>query len=156
MLKRGNFDLAKSFPGNSASILFMESTRPCFLVIDREHSGSISTRKLVIETAKFNVLTAYSPAEGLETLRRFPAIDGVVMNADLRDLGCNEFIALLRKIVAAVPVVVVGPNPSSDCNKATHQVDSFEPQRLLEALRQMCTKQAEAIERRNEKLDEQE
>lgn len=25
--------------------------RPCFLVIDREYSGSISTRKLVIETA---------------------------------------------------------------------------------------------------------
>jgi hypothetical protein len=37
--------------------------RPCFLVVDQEHSGSISTRKLVIETAKFNVLTAYSGAE---------------------------------------------------------------------------------------------
>lgn len=34
--------------------------RPCFLVIDREFPGSISTRKLVLETAKFNVLTAYS------------------------------------------------------------------------------------------------
>jgi hypothetical protein len=32
--------------------------RPCFLVVDREYPGSISTRKLVIETGKFNVITA--------------------------------------------------------------------------------------------------
>jgi hypothetical protein len=32
--------------------------RPCFLVVDQEYPGSISTRKLVIETGKFNVITA--------------------------------------------------------------------------------------------------
>jgi hypothetical protein len=53
-------------------------SRPCFLVIDREFPGSLSTRKLVLETAKFNVITVYSGREGLETLRRFPAIDGIV------------------------------------------------------------------------------
>jgi hypothetical protein len=46
--------------------------RPCFLVIDQEHSNSISTRKLVIETARFNVLTAYSGAEAIQTLKNFP------------------------------------------------------------------------------------
>jgi CheY-like chemotaxis protein len=55
--------------------------RPCFLVVDREFPGSISTRKLVIETAKFNVLTAYSGEEAIETLKRFPAIDGIVLDA---------------------------------------------------------------------------
>ena len=39
--------------------------RPCFLIVDQEYAGSISTRKLVIETAKLNVLTAYSPARSL-------------------------------------------------------------------------------------------
>ena len=57
--------------------------RPCFLVIDREFPGSISTRKLVIETAKFNVLTAYSGLEALDTLQQFPAIHGVVLDAEI-------------------------------------------------------------------------
>ncbi len=47
--------------------------RPCFLVIDREFPGSISTRKLVIETAKFNVVTAYTAqTEAVRGLKRTP------------------------------------------------------------------------------------
>lgn len=61
-------------------------TRPCFLVVDREHSGSISTRKLVIETAKFNVITAYSSDEAIDTLRRFPAVSGIVLDAGMKDM----------------------------------------------------------------------
>ena len=64
--------------------------RPCFLVVDREHSGSISTRKLIIETAKFNVITAYSGEEALETISAFPAISGMVMDAGIEDIPCEE------------------------------------------------------------------
>ena len=39
--------------------------------MDAEFPGSISSRKLVIETAKFNVITAYSGTEAIETLERF-------------------------------------------------------------------------------------
>ena len=42
------------------------TVRPCFIVVDPEHSDSISTRKLVIESAKLNVITAYSAAEALD------------------------------------------------------------------------------------------
>ena len=66
--------------------------RPCFLVIDREHPGSISTRKLVIETAKFNVITAYSAAEALETLALFPNITAIVLDASIGDMSCSESI----------------------------------------------------------------
>jgi hypothetical protein len=64
--------------------------RPCFLVIDREFPGSISTRKLVIETAKFNVLTAYSGKEAIEMITRFPAVSGVVLDGGLEDVPCDE------------------------------------------------------------------
>ena len=50
--------------------------RPCFLVVDREFPGSVSTRKLVIETAKFNVLTAYSGREALEMHAREHEVRG--------------------------------------------------------------------------------
>ena len=64
--------------------------RPCFLVIDREFPGSISTRKLVIETAKFNVITAYSGKEAIETFARFPAVSGVVLDGGLEDMACDD------------------------------------------------------------------
>ncbi|HEV2465119.1 MAG TPA: response regulator [Acidobacteriaceae bacterium] len=134
----------------------MEIVRPCFLVIDREYSGSISTRKLVIETAKFNVLTAYSAAEGLEMLRRFPAVDGVVMNAEMHDMHCDELIATLRQIRPTAPVVVVGRAPDSECSAADHTVETFEPGELLAVLQGLCPQQTEAVEKRNEELSEHE
>lgn len=133
----------------------MEIVRPCFLVIDREYSGSISTRKLVIETAKFNVLTAYSAAEGIMTLERFPAMDGIVVNADTEDMECNELIASLRQIVPTVQIVVVGRSWSSNCGGADYAVETFEPDKLLAALRKMRPREAEAIEKHDEQLHDQ-
>jgi hypothetical protein len=47
--------------------LFEENMeRPCFLVVYNDFSHSISTRKLVIESAKFNVITAYSAERQLQ------------------------------------------------------------------------------------------
>ena len=65
-------------------------TRPCFLVVDREYASNISTRKLVIETAKLNVITAYSGAEAVETFKRFPNIDGIVIDEDVRDIPFKD------------------------------------------------------------------
>ncbi len=58
--------------------------RACFLVIDNEYPGNISTRKLLLESAKLNVITAYSADEAVATLKRFPTVDGIVMDAHVR------------------------------------------------------------------------
>ena len=86
-------------------MLFM--IRPCFLVIDREFPGSISTRKLVIETAKFNVLTAYSGKEALEVFARFPAVSGVVLDGGLDDISCDEVAKKIKLLQPMVPIVVI-------------------------------------------------
>ena len=70
--------------------------RPCFLVIDREFPGSISTRKLVIETAKFNVITAYSAQEAVDTLKMFGALHGVVMDTDVTGMHCEALVQALK------------------------------------------------------------
>ena len=106
-------------------------TRPCFLVIDREYAGSISTRKLVIETAKLNVITAYSGGEAIETLARFPAMDGVVLDAGVPDMSCADVVSALKKIQPSIPVVVIGTPKNQHCNGAEHFLDSFEPAKLL-------------------------
>jgi len=126
--------------------------RPCFLVIDREHSGSISTRKLVIETAKFNVVTAYSGQEALDTFALFPAINGVVLDSNLQDVQCSEVIAKLKASAPGLPVIVVRGPGGEDCRGADHYLDSFQPARLLELLEKLQPHAMDVIEKRNEAL----
>jgi DNA-binding NtrC family response regulator len=130
--------------------------RPCFLVIDREFPGSISTRKLVIETAKFNVLTAYSAHEALETLREFRQIHGVVLDADIRDLPCELLVQGLKEIKPGIPIVVIAGPGEEVCPSADFQVESFDPKQLLGILQRLLPQESAAIEANEEKLNRRE
>jgi response regulator RpfG family c-di-GMP phosphodiesterase len=101
--------------------------RPCFLVIDREFPGSISTRKLVIETEKFNVLTAYSADEAIETLKTYPALDGVVLDSEVFGMPCEELVSGLKSIKPSIPVIAVCGPGYTPCINADYQLESFEP-----------------------------
>ena len=130
--------------------------RPCFLVIDREHSGSISTRKLVIESAKFNVITAYSGREAVETFHRYPAVDGVVLNAMIHDIPCEKVVATIRSHSPQVPIIVIeGPN-APHCPGASHYVDSFDPASLLELLHKLFPRATQSIKRQDDVLKAEE
>jgi len=126
--------------------------RPCFLVIDREFPGSISTRKLVIETAKFNVLTAYSGKEALEVFTRFPAVSGVVLDGGLDDVSCDVVAAKLKAIQPNVPIIVIATPGFAGCPQADYQLESFDPAKLLEILRSLKPEASAEIEKRNEEL----
>ena len=128
--------------------------RPCFLVLDREHSGSISTRKLVIETAKFNVITAYSADEAIATLRKFPPMDGIVMDAVSAEIPCEELIRIFKDINAKVPVIAVrSPRAQTGCEGADYLLESFDPSSLLGLLKKICPDATAIIEKQNEILD---
>jgi CheY-like chemotaxis protein len=127
-------------------------TRPCFLVVDREFAGSISTRKLVIETAKFNVVTAYSSQEAIETLQRFPAIDGVVVDAGMTDMPCAELVKGLKRVKADIALIAVGAPFAGYCDGVQFHLDNFNPAKLLELLQSLKPEQTKAIEERNEDL----
>jgi len=126
--------------------------RPCFLVVDREFPGSISTRKLVIETAKFNVLTAYTGAEALDLFKRFPAVNGVVMDGGLEDIKCNELAREIKALHPGIPIILVTGPGMVDCPEADYLLESFEPAKLLEILRNLKPDESKEIEKRNEDL----
>jgi DNA-binding NtrC family response regulator len=128
--------------------------RPCFLVIDREFSGSISTRKLVIETAKFNVITSYSASEALETYASYPRLNGVVLDAGVRDMTCCDLVAKLKQMEPTLPVVVISAPGTHDCPQADHLLESFDPARLLKLLQSFVPAETSAIEKRNEELNQ--
>ncbi|AXC12783.1 hypothetical protein ACPOL_3498 [Acidisarcina polymorpha] len=126
--------------------------RPCFLVLDREFPGSISTRKLVIETAKFNVITAYSAEEAVETLAAFPAIHGVVMDADIHGVPCDELIDRLKELQPRIRVVAISGPRGSVCEGADYHLESFDPRVLLETLRTLQPEEVAEIEKQEEQL----
>jgi DNA-binding response OmpR family regulator len=126
--------------------------RPCFLVIDREFAGSISTRKLVIETAKFNVLTAYSGKEALQLFKRFPAVDGVVLDGGLDDVPVEELVRELKAMQSKIPVIVIAVPGFDGCPAADFLLESFHPAKLLEILRGLKPKESAQIEKRDEDL----
>lgn len=126
--------------------------RPCFLVVDREFAGSISTRKLVIETAKFNVLTAYSGREAVETLRKFPGMTAAVIDASVKDIPSDQLASTLKEIQPGLKVVAICAPGDSACPNADVQVQFFEPGKLLELLQSFVPEAAEQIQRRNNEL----
>jgi len=129
--------------------------RPCFLVVDREFPGSISTRKLVLETAKFNVITAYSGREAVDVFRRFPAIDGVVMDGELSDMPAEEVVKGIKTLASACPVIAICPPGFSPCPSADFQLESFHPATLLELLRTLKPKESEQIEKHEERISKE-
>ncbi len=126
--------------------------RPCFLVIDREFPGSISTRKLVIETAKFNVLTAYSGNEAFEMYKLFPAVSGVVLDGGIEDISAADLTRDLKILQPAIPIIVIAAPGFIGCPQADYLLESFDPARLLEILRNLKPDASAEIEKRNEDL----
>ena len=111
--------------------------RPAFIMAEVEPLDGVSARKLVLETAKFNVITAHSANEALTVLKTFPKADAVIFHASLPGMECDTAVATFKKLKPHMPVIVLAPNPSQRCKGADHNVSSHEPQELLNLLRRL-------------------
>jgi DNA-binding NtrC family response regulator len=127
--------------------------RPCYLVIDRETSSAISTRKLIIETAKFNVITAYSSREAIDTLEKFPNLDGVVADAGIEDMPCDQLVKALKQVKPSITIIVICTPRYASCTGADYSLESFSPKVLLSLLEKLHPREAAEIEKRNEELE---
>lgn len=116
------------------------------MVIDRDYAGNISTRKLVIETAKLNVITAYSGSEAIETLKKFPNIDGVVADTATENMAFDDLVRALKAIRPDVPVIAISTPRSGESLLADYQLETFEPSRLLELLKKIKPEKTQAID----------
>ncbi|HEY6971325.1 MAG TPA: response regulator [Candidatus Angelobacter sp.] len=111
--------------------------RPAFLLAEVEPEDGISTRKLVLETAKFNVITAHSLKEMLELLQLHPKVDAVILHSSLAGFDCEDIVAAIRKRQRDTPILVLSPSSSFRCRDADHHLTSHEPEELLDLLRSM-------------------
>lgn len=110
--------------------------RPTLLVAEPEPLQALSVRKLVLETAKFNVLTAHSTEEALEIFRMFPNISGAVMVIG-GEMPCEEVAKSIKQTTHKVPVIALEQRIGGNCEYADHHVSSHDPQALLDLIRQL-------------------
>lgn len=110
--------------------------RPTILVAEPEPLQALSVRKLVLETGKFNVLTAHSTREALEFVEAFPKISAAVLVAE-DSIACEQIAEAIRKKLAAVPIVALSPLEGFTCPGADHNLSSHNPEELVELMREL-------------------
>ena len=76
-------------------------------MIEVEQPEGLSARKLVLETSKLNVITAYSGESGIQLFKRFPNVDAVVVHVDLPDLSVENVVQQIREIRQNIPVLAL-------------------------------------------------
>lgn len=100
------------------------------LMIESEQPEGLSARKLVVETAKHNVITAYSADEGLDLLRRFPNVDVVLVHAAQIE-NHPDILATIREKVGDLPIILAAPFGNMSSPHVNYVVDSHHPEDLL-------------------------
>jgi hypothetical protein len=103
------------------------------LMIEPEQPEALSARKLVVETEKHNVITAYNTDTGLDLLRRFPNVDAVIVHAHCI-LEHPDLLKTIKSIVPITPLVVACPNGTKAPPEADFTVDSHRPDAMVQLL----------------------
>lgn len=105
------------------------------LMMEEEQPEGLSARKLVVETAKHNVLTAYNGSTGLDLLQRFPNVDMILVHASLLE-KMPDLLAQVNSRCAGKPIILASPFANDSRPGATHIIDSHRPHDLLRLLGQ--------------------
>jgi hypothetical protein len=103
------------------------------LMLEAEQPEGLSSRKLVVETAKHNVLTAYSADNGMNLLHRFPNVDAIFVHEELLRQR-HGLLAEIKKLNNRVPIILGSPFGNLRIPDVDFVVDSYRPHDLLTLL----------------------
>jgi CheY-like chemotaxis protein len=103
-------------------------------MVEVEQPEGISARKLILEAARHNVITAYNGKDALELLRRFPNVDVAVVHTELEDTSFENTVRQLKKIRRDLSIVGISPALDRHVKGLDHLISSYDPQLLLQLL----------------------
>lgn len=112
--------------------------RRTLLVAEPEPGQALSVRKLVLETAKFNVLTAHSTREAIDIFHLFPNLNLAIL-AGSREVDCDAIATAIRSATDKIPLIFLTARIGARCDGADHQVSSHEPEDLLNLVRSLLS-----------------
>jgi len=110
--------------------------RPTILVAESEPSHALSVRKLVLETAKYNVLTAHSTREALDIFHLFPNINVAVLVME-GAIDCEQIARSIKETTSKILTVALSPRIGGRCNNIDHMLSSHEPEELVSLMRSL-------------------
>jgi len=103
------------------------------LMIEEEQPEGLSARKLVVETVKHNVLTAYNAKDGVDLLKRFPNVDAILVHAG-QLAKRPSLLTEVGTFCPGKPIILASPFAEELRPEATFVVDSHKPAALLKVL----------------------
>jgi hypothetical protein len=103
------------------------------LMMEEEQPEGLSARKLVVETAKHNVLTEYNAEDGIQLLRRFPKVDIVLVHFNLL-ARAPGILSEVKELAPGIPIILTSPGGYLTRPEADFVIDSHQPQALIELL----------------------
>lgn len=104
------------------------------LMVEVEQPEGISARKLILETARHNVITAYSGEGALELLRRFPNVDVAVVHTGLEDAAFERTLRGIKAMRSDLAIIALSPVPHRQVAGVDYVLSSHDPQSLLQLL----------------------
>ena len=110
--------------------------RPCFIIAEPEPEQALSVRKLVIETAKFNVITAHSAVETMESIELFPNVNAIILHSSLNGSTPVGLIKQARARAPKTPIITLSPS-AQPMRGADYAASSHDPQELVNLLREL-------------------
>jgi DNA-binding NtrC family response regulator len=109
--------------------------RLSFLIVENEPAQGLSTRKLLIESAKHNVITAHAATEGREMFERFANVDAVVIDDQVKD--CEALAKHVKDKSRKVRVICLSARIGAHEPWADETVNTHDPAALLKMLEEM-------------------
>ena len=103
-------------------------------MIEVEQPEGISARKLILEAARHNVITAYTASVGIQLLGRFPNVDAVVIHTEVGDSTFEETVRQVKTQRPDLFVIGITPLANRNHDGADHMLFSYEPEALLSLL----------------------
>jgi DNA-binding response OmpR family regulator len=111
--------------------------RPTVIIAEPDPIDALSVRKLVIETAKFNVLTAHSTRECLDLFQQFPKVSVVILVKD-GIIDVELCASSIKKAASQIPIIVLSPRVAEKCEVADYTLSSHDPEELVELIRSLA------------------
>lgn len=108
--------------------------RLILLMVEVEQPEGISARKLILEAARHNVITAYSGKGAVDLLRRFPNVDLAVVHTELEGTSFTETVRQLKETRPDLPIVAISPVAGRQVQGVDYMLSSHDPQELLRLL----------------------
>lgn len=110
--------------------------RPSFLVAEPEPEQALSSRKLLLETFKFNVITAHSIQETKELLALFPKVNALILHCGIPGFDADKALQFVKGTAPELPIIALTPT-ERDLAWADHVVHSHDPKELLELVHRL-------------------